>query len=80
MTTAEYIASLFLAIAVALIFSFWKNKRLDRPLRVGVGVLVGFSAFVIALMITGTIGNIYLNAAAASLFLSIVAGNSWRRL
>jgi len=80
MTTVEYMASLFLAVIIAIVLSVWKQEKEKLPLRIGVGVLVGFSAFLIALMSAVTIGNIVLNAAVASVVISIVARKTWRQL
>lgn len=77
MTTFEYIAGLSLAAAVAILLALVLGTGKNLLLRIGVGVFLGFSAFLIALMITASIGNLYVNTLIASVLLSLMGRNSW---
>lgn len=77
MSALEYILGLSLGAMIGILLAMTLQIGKGVPLRFGVGLFVGFSAFLIALMVTTSIGDLYTNTAIASVLLSVMARNSW---
>ena len=77
MHTAEYLGGLGLAIALAVLISMLTRRKAPLRLRVAIGVVIGFSGFLVGLMLMDAVGGVYLNSLFCSLLLSCFAGTSW---
>lgn len=77
MSTFEYITGLVLGVVVAILLAMILRTGKNVLLRTGVGLLIGFSALLIGLMIASSFGNLYLNTVITSVILSLIARNAW---
>ena len=77
-STSEYIVGLALAVGTAILVSVWSRRSPFGVFRMAQGVSVGFSAFLIGLMVSTAGGNVYVNILLAAGLLSLITRDVWR--
>jgi hypothetical protein len=77
MSTVEYLAGLIVAIATAILMSFIIRQGAPILAKIAIGVFIGFTGFLIGMMVTTVFGGLILNALVASVLLSLISWKSW---
>jgi hypothetical protein len=74
---AEYPLALLLAWLIAIGIALPGRRRINVWERIAAGAFNGFSGFMLGLMILTQAGNVYLNAAALTVIVSLVSRKTW---